>query len=276
MKALLGLVLVVSGLFLIFAGSGSRRASATQGELSAPQGLAAGARAPVLVELFTSEGCSSCPPADALLIRLDQTQPVVGAEVIALEWHVDYWNYIGWRDPFSDAAYSARQAAYSVSFGNNGVYTPQMIVDGRTEFVGSSEARARGAISKSAGDAKLSIELALPPSSGGKTVSVRIPALPNATAGDSPEVFLALTKSGLRSSVMRGENSGRRLEHTGVVRDFLLLGSAKPAASPAFTTETSLKLDPAWQRDNLRAVVFVQERESRRVLAAAQISFVAR
>lgn len=273
MKFLLGLAWVAVGLFLVDAGSGSQGAAASAERSVWAQSASPGARTPVLVELFTSEGCSSCPPADALLIQLHETQPVSGAEVIALEWHVDYWNYIGWRDPFSSAQSSARQSAYAASFGANGVYTPQMIVDGRTEFVGSAADRARQTIARSAAVAKPAVELGLAQASPASQLTVRIPALPNAAANDTPEVFLALTESGLRSNVSRGENAGRRLEHTGVVRDLLFLGRAQPAASPAFATETALKLDPTWQRTNLRAVVFVQERDSRRVLAAAQIPF---
>ena len=117
-------------------------------------------RPAVVVELFTSEGCSSCPPADALLAQLVSDQKIAGAEVIALEEHVDYWNHLGWTDPFSSQEFTFRQQEYEEKFRTGSVYTPQMIVDGRDEFAGGNMVRARAAIAKAAQAPKANIQLA--------------------------------------------------------------------------------------------------------------------
>src|SRR5438105_3206681 len=116
-------------------------------------------RAPVVVELFTSEGCSSCPPADALLARLAE-EPLAGnVQLIALEEHVDYWNDLGWADPFSSRDWTSRQYVYSEALGNGNPYTPQMVVDGAVEFVGSQKQKARQAILEAAGKTKIPVTL---------------------------------------------------------------------------------------------------------------------
>jgi hypothetical protein len=230
----------------------------------------------VVVELFTSEGCSSCPPADALLARLVKTQPVPGAEVIALKEHVDYWNHLGWRDPFSSSLFTARQQAYAQFFRNDSMYTPQMIVDGRAEFVGSAESRARQAIAQAAGAPGTPVHLAwaangAPPDAA--KLQVRVEQLRGAAPGDAAEVYLAITEDNLHSDVAHGENAGRSLNHTAVVRMLERLGQADAQAAIAFSAEPGVTVADGWKRKDLRAVVFVQERGSRRVLGAASIPF---
>jgi hypothetical protein len=224
---------------------------------------------PVLVELFTSEGCSSCPPADELLSLLGRTQPVHGADVIVLEEHVDYWDHLGWKDPFSSEAATLRQGQYGQAFGGEQIYTPQMVVDGRVEFVGSSDVDALRAIHTASQRPKPAMQISWQKEDA---LSVQIEALPNTSAGDSAQLFLAVAENMLHSDVKHGENAGRALEHNGVVRQLLPLG--KVDAGPAgFSSTVVVNPDRDWNRANLHAVVFVQERRSRHILAAAVIAF---
>jgi hypothetical protein len=263
-------------LFLVLAAS-FLWAYASRGHSVSPAGrelpevpLQEGERRPVLVELFTSEGCSSCPPADALLIRLESDQPVEGAEVIALGFHVDYWDYIGWRDRFSSAEYSDRQRDYAEAFRGETVYTPQMIVDGHTEFVGNDARRAGAAIQRAALAAKSRIELTLSESRGNRVkLEARIAGLPADNAKKDFDLWLAVTESALTSRATRGENSGRQLNHTAVVREFRRVARLQPDREAAQQFE--IKLDSQWKRENLRAVVFVQDQVTRRILGVAQV-----
>ena len=232
---------------------------------------------PVIVELFTSEGCSSCPPADQLLSRLDKEQSIPGANIIALSQHVDYWNQLGWRDPYSSAQFSARQSSYAEAFGRDGVYTPQMVVDGHLEFVGSNATKAREAITEAASSPKAKVQIEITPNtetreSGTVQFTVRVEDIPAITAGDTAEVLLAITESDLSSSVARGENAGRNLRHTAVVRQLATIGSiSKTKDEASFTAAPVVNILNKWRRDKLRAVVIVQERVSRHVLGAQAI-----
>ena len=231
------------------------------------------ARKPVIVELFTSEGCSSCPPADEVLARLERTQPVAGAEIIALGEHVDYWNDIGWADPFSAPVFSERQADYSSTFSNSGVYTPQMVVDGHTEFIGSKMDRALEVIANAARlpKAKVLIEVTSQGSTEIASIQARITNLPAIRPGDAVEMVLAVTERDLQSSVIRGENAGRHLRHGTVVRQLKVIGSLEAPLSEPVTSKLEVGIDPAWRRDRLRIVFFLQERRSHRIIGAGAI-----
>jgi hypothetical protein len=224
------------------------------------------ARTAVLVELFTSEGCSSCPPADALLARLDQLQPVAGVTVIPLEEHVDYWDRLGWRDPFSSAEVTARQQRYAKVLHVEGPYTPQMVIDGRREFVGNDSKQAHGWLANAAHIAKTPVSVAVKEKSG-DSISLAVQVNASGSAGD---ILLAIAETGLASDVARGENAGRNLKHSAVMRRLSVIGRLK--TGEAFSAEPVVQLAKDWKAENLRAVVFIQERESGRILGAAEVS----
>jgi len=221
---------------------------------------------PVLVELFTSEGCSSCPAADELLVRLRE-QPVPGVLAIPLSQHVDYWDRLGWKDPFSSSLFTYRQRIYADHFRTRGPYTPQMVVDGITEFVGSDARRLGIALKDSARQPKIDVGLAV----DGDKLTVRIGQVPTGVA-DRPEVLLAIAENNLFTQVPRGENEGRKLRHDGVTRSLEVLGKAAASVIPSFNVEKSLKLESSWKRTDLRAVVFVQDRKTRRVLGVSSVA----
>lgn len=250
----------------------SRGYSMTPAGKALPQSpVPQGERRPVLVELFTSEGCSSCPPADALLIRLEKEQPIQNAEIIALGFHVDYWDDIGWKDRFSSAAFTRRQHDYAEAFSANTVYTPQMVVDGHTQFVGSDSQRANTAIERAARTPKIALRIsAVAVGARRIKLSFQVPAFRPLNASDTAELSMAIAEADLFSEAKSGENSGRRLNHTAVVRHYRLLGAAK--SGKEITREVELMLPAEWRLENCRAVAFLQERRSRLVLGAAHIS----
>jgi hypothetical protein len=241
------------------------------GEFSPYASPAGKAAQPVIVELFTSEGCSSCPPADALLLKLEAQQPVEGVNVIALEEHVDYWNREGWTDPYSSADWTQRQQDYVAKLKDKEPYTPQMIVDGQTELVGGQEPKVAQAIQEAATQPQTEVTLVAenPASDGAQAFQVRVGKLTGSSDRDSAEVWLAITESGLESAVGAGENAGKNLHHASVLRSLHRLGGASPKKDLAFEASPRLKFKPEWKRKNIRVVVFVQEKKSMRILGAA-------
>ena len=225
------------------------------------------AAVPVVVELFTSEGCSSCPSADAALRELETAQSVPGVEVIALGQHVDYWNHLGWKDPFSAAQFTQRQQWYAQGF-NEGNYTPQAVVNGRYEFVGSRRQQLAQTVAEAARAPRATVTL----TREAGNLSIKISNLPAGTK--AAEVELALTETGLSSQVGRGENSGRLLHHAAVVRTLRTLGTV--GADGTFAATAPLNLNAAWKTDNLRAVVLVQETGSHHVVGVGSLPLTAR
>ena len=176
--------------------------------------------APVVLELFTSQGCSSCPPADALLRELNAREGV-----IALSFHVDYWDYLGWKDPFSRPEWTARQRSYARLLGDDRVYTPELVVNGRDGFVGSSRTQAAKAIESAAGRR------------AGATLAVQIAkneATITATRTESAaalRVDAFVVESGLATQITAGENDGRDLAEDAVVRAQLPVGTLAAGAA---------------------------------------------
>jgi len=212
---------------------------------------------PVLVELFTSEGCSSCPPADRFLERLDKDQPVPGIEAIVMSEHVDYWNHDGWVDPFSSAEFTQRQNAYDLRFKVPQIYTPQMVVDGIHQCVGSEEAEAEELIRKAAEQPKLVTRLY----GGERAGVVSIEVEGGAARAHRADVYAALAENDAQSDVLAGENRGMKLHHVAIVRKLRKLG--KLDKNGGFRGELSVASFAGG-----RAIVFVQDPGTGQVIGA--------
>src|SRR5579862_3525873 len=213
---------------------------------------AAQSRTPVVVELFTSEGCSSCPPADALLLQLSRQRPDL--DVIPLSDHVDYWNHLGWKDPFSAELFSARQQDYGRIFHLDSVYTPQMVVNGDVQFNGSDRRRAELEIQRAAQAPHATVELT---KGTGDTVRMKIDNLPPNTR--NADIFLAITDTFLETDVPNGENAGRHLQHTGVVRSLTNVAHLDAKKAAGYTAEAKINVHPQWRTPNVKIVLFVQD-----------------
>jgi hypothetical protein len=204
-------------------------------------------RAPVLVELFTSEGCSSCPPADHVLEQLD-------SHAVVLSEHVDYWDHDGWKDPNSSRAYTQRQEAYARQFAIDGVFTPQMVIDGAAQFNGSDATRAQTEVAKAAQRQKAVVRIAR--TGAGLDINVN-------DAPRSAGVYLVLAESSSQSEVSAGENKGQRLHHVAVVKSLKKIGAVK--RGDAFHKLVELPRDEGGRR----VIVFVQDSDMGQVSGAA-------
>jgi len=221
-------------------------------------------RHPVLVELFTSEGCSSCPPADTLLVQLDAKQFVEGADAIVLSEHVTYWNHDGWTDPFSSDTATDRQKEYVDHFKLESAYTPEAVIDGAAEVLGSDPVALRRAIAHAATATKAEIRIKGVQLSGNDlhfTVHAAQPLRGRMT--------VVLADDVAQSSVKRGENAGRNLQHVAVVRVMKTVGAEGADGRPL---ELKLPANPPLQGPKLRLVVFISDKSSGRVLAVNEQS----
>jgi hypothetical protein len=222
-------------------------------------------RKAVVVELFTSEGCSSCPPADELLGHLRQDLSAKNVQVIPLGFHVDYWNSLGWKDRFSSAEFTQRQEQYTRALKVDGPYTPEMVVDGEVEFVGNDAGQAQRTIRQQASQLETAqVKIAL---AGVDQLTVQVKGPPSSNA--NALVMLAITEDNLTTQVGSGENGGRTLHHAAVVRELRQVGTLN---NGAIETTVPLKLEKDWKRNDLRAVVFVQQGPSGKIEGAASVA----
>lgn len=228
-------------------------------------------RRPVLVELFTSEGCSSCPPADVLLARLDEMQPVKGAQVIVLSEHVTYWDHEGWRDPYSLDSVTDRQKWYGFKFGLSEIYTPQAVVDGAAQVLGSDGNKLVQAISAATAEPKAELTIS-DAAWTGDGIKFVVHTAGAATTKLKTTLEAALAEDVTLTAVKNGENAGKTLRNVAVVRDFKEIGPGVEGDG-----EYSLRL-PADEIKGasgpMRLVVFLADKRSGRVLAAQEQTIV--
>ena len=223
---------------------------------------------PILIELFTSEGCSSCPPADAWLKQIDVSQPIPGAQAIVLSEHVDYWNHDGWKDPYSSSFFTDRQDAYVRALGGSSPYTPELIVDGATDLHLENQAQVAQAFQRAAQTRQIPVSI------GALSVDGDSPSIlrahidaDGAAARNSADVYAAIALNHAESQVLRGENGGRRLTHAAVALDIFHVGRLEKGRP--FSQDFQAKLKPGLDPKNLRLIVFVQEAGPGSVVGAA-------
>lgn len=234
-----------------------------QNEASAQNRTAEKKKTFVMLELFTSEGCPTCPPADANLASIEREQSFAGTEVVTLALHVDYWNSVSWKDVYSSPLFSRRQKLYEQALKIDQSYTPQMVVDGRFEFTGVNMTKARKSITDAAKIQKASIEM----TAANEKLKIKINDAP---AHQDASIFLAITEDKLTSNRKINKTSDKNPAHVSVVRNLTPIGMLT-AAQTSLELETALQIQPDWKRENLKIVVFIQENTSRKILGVSRI-----
>ncbi len=228
---------------------------------------ATAAPVPILLELFTSEGCSSCPPADTYAERIDSAQPLPGVDVIVLSEHVDYWDHDGWKDPYSSASLTERQAEYERALGLSTPYTPQIIVDGTAVLKGDAQ-QLKGIFDKAAEESTLSVRLTALKVEPEPSNLVRAHVdVAGSSVKHGADIYLAVALDHAESQITAGENNGKRLTYVSVVEELKKVG--KLQKGKGFSQDVQLKLKSAPDPRNLRVIAFVQESGPGQVLGAA-------
>jgi hypothetical protein len=225
-----------------------------------------------VVELFTSQGCESCPPAEEVLTEIERDARTRAEPVFALGFHVDYWDYLGWPDRFADAAHSARQQAYARAFGSGQLYTPQMIVNGTVEFVGSDRRLAAAAITSAlTAAATVPLAMSVEDTAGGAGGERRVVVEYQAERPPERAVLnVAIVERGLMSDIARGENAGRTLRQDNVVRTFTSIGL------DAKRGRVELQVPPDLDPRQASVVAYVQNDGGRAIVGAAAIDVSAK
>lgn len=233
-----------------------------------PTATAAANTRPLLVELFTSEGCSSCPPADDLVGRLDASQPVPGAQLIVLSEPVDYWDHDGWKDPNSSSALTERQENYVRALGLKTAYTPQIIVDGTGEMRANNAQQVSKVLQDAVPAPKVPVRIVEASVTAGSPAVLRARIEADGESDKhNADVYVVIALDRVESQVLKGENGGRHLTHVAVVRQLTKIGKLPKGKSFAETVQ--LKLATGTDPRNIRIVVFVQESGPGKVLGAA-------
>ena len=233
------------------------------------------ARPRVLVELFTSQSCSSCPTADRTLARLFYEQPLKNVKIIALGQHVDYWNYLSWRDTFSSPLFSKRQKEYARYFGTRQIYTPQMIVDGTYEFPGHRYGKALELIRYAAERAEeLKIRSCSLKLKGKGQLSIFVQAKAHKRL-EKFSLYFALAQKRLSTKIRNGENAGKNLHYSSVVRYLKRISRFEASALESQELRFHHKFSPKarWNRKRLMYLSFAQSRINGRILGSRECFF---